>query len=101
MDNLNYDTSPEHPKSHSDLLHVVHHQKHVRKEGAICDNVLLSSLFKGENERRDKKQRYFSHLKLPVPTPLTLPGASCCLVLRFSGISQQRVERLRMAVAAM
>lgn len=37
----------------------------------------------------------------PLRAGLTLPGASCCLVLRFSGISQQRVERLRMAVAAM
>lgn len=30
-----------------------------------------------------------------------MPGRSCGFVLRFSGISQQRVERFRMAVAAM
>lgn len=38
--------------------------------------------------------------KAPWGTP-TLLGASCGFVLRFSGISQQRVERFRMAVAAM
>lgn len=31
----------------------------------------------------------------------TLLGRSCGFVLRFSGISQHRVERFRMAVAAM
>lgn len=38
--------------------------------------------------------------KAPWGTP-TLLGTSCGFVLRFSGISQQRVERFRMAVAAM
>lgn len=33
--------------------------------------------------------------------PPTLLGGSCGFVLRFSGISQQRVDRFRMAVAAM
>lgn len=37
----------------------------------------------------------------PVGALPTLLGASCGFVLRFSGISQQRVDRFRMAVAAM